>query len=204
MRVLRISVFVTVALFLMVNISYSQSKVSISPESVNIKDKIKNISKAAGEKEKSSQQETVETEVDKLGKSLVENWPYLFPNQKPEICLSTETTLKELIKKGILSKKLKEKTEKLIKECQIMNELLQNFAVDNFYVAEKIYKFENLAVHNKQIRIEMESKYRKTFSKTNEMQLPPFHTMLMELIINSPEATLDYIEEALKTGGTIK
>jgi len=185
-------VFVVAVLFLMTTISYAQSEVTISPEQV----KLKNILKEKGE----NGQEGLETKVDDIEKALVENWPYLFPNQKTEICSSTEATLKELLKKRNASKRVKEKIEKLIKECQLINELSQSLDVGDFRIAEKIYQFEDLAQRDKQLRFDMESKYREAFSKKTGDRLPSFHALVMQLLINSPEDTFNYINEKITAG----
>lgn len=192
MRISGAIALVAAALFLMTSISYAQSEITISPEKVKIED----TSKIRGE----DGQEGLETKVDDIEKTLIENWPYLFSDQKPGICSSTETTLRELLKRRNISKRVKEKIEKLIKECQLMNELSQNLDVGDFRIAEKIYQFENLAQRDKQLKLDMESKYREAFSKTSKDRLPSFHALVMQLLINSPEGTFNYINEKVTAG----
>lgn len=193
MRSLGAIVFVAAALFLTAHRSYSQTEATISPESVNIE-------KVTGGNGRPGRQEGLEAKIDDIEQTLIENWPYLFPNQRPGICLSTETTLKELLKKGNVSRRAKEKIDKLIKECQLMDELSQSLDVGDFRIAEKIYQFENLAQRDKQLRLDMESKYREAFSKKAGDRLPSFHALMMQLLINSPEDTFNYINEKITAG----
>lgn len=147
----------------------------------------------------SGSERTLETKINELELSLIENWGLLFPNQRPEICLLTEKFLKESQNKK-MSKSLRLKIEKLIKKCQIMKEFSQYEVRQEIVpnIAEMILQYEQISLSNKKLKQEMEIKYRQLNLKDKNQSLPQFHLLMTQLIIISPKETLSHIEETIE------